>query len=175
MTVIEFHEKLNEIDFKNGVNLQSLDSYLLACLTQLEINKDQNPSYELFLLMFDNARNGKRMKFDPSWKKIEDNWNQTNFNKLTECEKTMQKFQNLAADLIHTKEVRSQPNYVEKEYRFDWDSESGLRFFNGTTPHAILKYTATSFIGKYHASAYQETKVPWDEFWNPIEIGINYE
>lgn len=175
MTLVEFHKELNKINFKVGINIESLSLYLLACLFQLDLNEDEEPTFELFLIMYDKARNGKRVNFDPTWKEIEDNWNQTNFNKLTECDKTKQQFQILTADLIHTKEVRSQPNYAKKEYRYEWDSESGLRFFNGTTPNAILKYTATRLEGEYQPSAYLETNVSWNEFWIPFEFGISYE
>ncbi len=175
MTFVEFNEELNKIDFENGENTLSLDSYLLACLCQLEINKDQEPSFELFLMMYDKARNEEQLDFDPSWKEIEDVWDQPNFSELSDFDKTVMQFQILVADLIHTKEVRSKPNYIHKEYGFEWDSESGLRFFNGTTPSSILKYSATRLVGEYQAVDYQETKVTWNDFWAPIEFGIGYE
>ncbi|MFK7774446.1 MAG: hypothetical protein AB8F94_20050 [Saprospiraceae bacterium] len=171
MTLVEFNENLNKIDFKLGDNIQSLENYLLACLTQLEIHKSIEPSYQIFLLIFDQARNGSKVDFDPSWKEL----NRDEFDYLSELEGVKADLQSLAADLIQTREIQSHPDYVKKENRFEWDSEGGVRFYNGTTPDAILGYAATRFEGEYHESAFQEKKVTWKEFTYPIWTGISYE
>lgn len=64
MTLVEFHQKLFNIDFELGINIQPLEKYLLACLAQMNIQKDKKPSYELFLLMYDHAKNGQCENFD---------------------------------------------------------------------------------------------------------------
>lgn len=171
MTLVEFNEKLNKIDFKQGNNILRLENYLLACLTQLNLNKNKEPSYELFLSMFDEARSCERVDFDFSWKEMI----RSEFEKLSEWERVRNSLRSLAADLIHTREIRSRTDYIKKEYLFEWDSEGGIRFYNGTTPNAILGYAATRFEGEYPASAFQENKVTWKEFSYPIWIGISYE
>ncbi len=174
MTFADFHKQLNTIDFENGENVESLEKYLLACLAQLNLNKDKEPTFELFLSMYDKARNGPCMDFDPSWKELDDPNRKWDSNQ-SDWDRTLEQFHILAADLIHTREVRSRPGYVGKSYPFEWDSESGRRFYNGTTPNAILKYSATRFIGEYPPEAFEESPARWIEFWEQFEIGISYE
>ena len=182
MTLVEFHKKLFEIDLDNGVNTISLEKYLLACLTQLNINKDKEPSYELFLSMYDQSRDGQCEDFDPLWKEMnypEEKWKifGANINKQIqmEWEYSRDEIRFLITDLIHTKEVRGQLDDRKKSPMGEWDTERGLRFYNGTTPNSILKYTATRFEREYSPESFQEGKVTWVEFWNTIIIGIVYE
>ena len=111
MTLVEFNENLNKIDFKSGANIQRFENYLLACLTQMDLYKDKEPSYELFLLIFDQARNGSKVDFNLAWKELDE----SESDDLTEWEKVRNSFRSLAADLIHTRKVRGRDGYIKKE------------------------------------------------------------
>jgi len=172
MTRVEFDKKLADLDFKTGENTQDLADYFLACLAGLEKYKNETPSYELFLKIFDDARNGPRANFDLSWEKTK----VSDHDNLTEWEILVLELQSLTADLIHTKKVRSQPDYKPKyKMIFEWDTEGGKRFYNGTTPGAIMGYSATRLEEEYQPSDYEVGEVSWDRFFWPIEIGISYE
>lgn len=172
MTLAKFNEQLANIDFTTGANTPLLEDYLLACLALLKSYRHEKPSYELFLSIFDQARNGIKEEFDPSWAKI----NRSEMDlELYGWEIITNELKFLVADLIHSKAVRSQPGYVGRPMVFEWVSESGLRFCNGTTPEKILVYGATRFTGEYEPFAFQEREVTWNDFINPIEIGIYYE
>lgn len=178
MTLVEFDENLAKIDFTEGINIQTLENYFLACLAQLEIYKDENPSFELFLAIFDQARNGVRADFDLSWKESYEKEKELVHSELEELagwEKITHELRSLVTDLIYTREVRSQPNYIGRKMLYEWDTEGGVRFYNGTTPNSILGYAATRFKGEYPPAAFQEVKVGWEKFTDPIWIGISYE
>ncbi len=175
MTLVEFNENLNKIDFKKGANIETLDNYLLACLAQLNRYKNKEPSYELFLVIFDQARNGPREDFDSSWKASYVPEEESESDDLAGWKRLRDGIRFLTADLIHTKVIRSHPDYIEKVNLYEWDSEGGIRFYNGTTPDAILGYAATRFEGEYDANAFQNNKVTWQEFSYPIWVGISYE
>lgn len=178
MTLVEFHKNLDQIDFNEGTNTLKLADYLLACLAQLNLSKNQKPSYQLFLSIYDQARNCSKAEFDPSWKeKYPPNFEMA-ASELTdeqEWEQLIIELRSLIADLIHTEEVQNQPGHLKKEDRYEWITEGGIKFYNGTTPHSILKYAATRFEGEYPTSAFQEQEVTWEEFADPIWIGISYE
>ncbi len=178
MTLVEFDKHLNQIDFSKGANIQRLDDYLLACLAQLDLHKDKQPSYELFLMIYDQARNGPKVDFESSWKELygpDKEPTDPEFNGLSEWENLREELRSLITDLIHTRAVRSQPGYIKQKHYFEWDSEGGVRFYNGTTPGAILGYAATRFEGEYHAGAFQEREVTWGGFSGSLWIGISYE
>ena len=160
--------------------LVSLEKYLLACLTQLDLNKDKRPSYELFLKMYDQSRNGECEDFDPSWKKMDDpseKWGQYDLatNRRVGWEKTRDEFRFLVADLTHTKEIRDEFADMTTLPLGEWKTEKGLRFYNGTSPGSILTYTATRFGGEDPQEFFQDPKVKWEIFWETILIGIIYE
>lgn len=178
MTRVEFDENLAKIDFTDGINSSSLENYLLACLFQLEIYKDETPSYELFLSIFDQARNSQKVVFELYWKEQyspEKKWIEYEWNNLTEWERAVHELRSLTTDLIHTRELRSQPDYLERKMLYEWDTEGGVRFYNGTTPGSILGYAATRFEGEYSHQAYEEIDLSWQSFTDPLWIGISYE
>lgn len=172
MTLAEFDKQLANIDFNTGVNTLLLEDYLLACLALLKVYRNKKPSYELFLSIFDQARSGIKEEFDPSWAKI---IKSEMDSELYGWEIITNELKILAADLIHTRKVRSQPGYIGRPMVFEWDTEGGVRFYNGTTISAILGYAATRFESEYTPRAFQEIKVNWEEFTYPIWIGISYE
>ena len=178
MTLFEFHKKLIKIDFSTGNNIIRLENYLLACLAQLDLYKNKEPSFKLFLSMYDQARNDPKIEINSNSKKFDNPEKEkveSEFDDFKEWREVRHELKSLAIDLIQTREIRSQPGYTKKENLYEWDSEGGVRFYNGTTPESILGYAATRFEGEYHANAYQENKVTWIEFSNPIWIGISYE
>lgn len=178
MTRVEFDKCLSEIDFNEGVNTDKLENYLLGCLSQLEVYRHKKTSYELFLKIYTQARSGSRVEFDLLWKELynsEQNWLESEWDNLTDWERVVHELRSLATDLINTREVRSQPDYIEKKMTFEWDSEGGVRFYNGTTPDSILGYAATRFEGEYSPTAYQEREIMWSDFTDPLWIGISYE
>lgn len=179
MTRVEFDQELAQIDFEEGANVGLLEDYLLACLSQLELNKHKTPSYDLFLMIFDRARGGPKMEFDASWRKTYDPANRyihADWHYATGWESVMHELRSLITDLIHTREVRNRAGYQgPKMWPGEWDTEGGVRFYNGTTPRSILGYAATRMEGEYLADAFQERKVDWEEFTDPIWIGISYE
>jgi hypothetical protein len=176
MTRVEFDRNLDKINFMDGANTHVLEDYLLSCLDQLEIYKPKEPSYELFLLIFDQARNGPKKDFDLSWKELYNPQNKSKLNDLSGWERATNELRFLVTDLVHTREVRSRPDYIERKmWPGEWDTEGGVRFYNGTTISAILGYAATRFESEYPPMAFQERKVNWEEFTYPIWIGISYE
>jgi len=177
MTQVEFNKNLFKIEFECGINVLPLEKYLLACLIQLEKYKDEKPSFELFLLMYDQARTGQCDVFDPAWKEIEfpqEKRKRLEFKDQMEWDKARNEFRFLIADLIHTRKVRTPSGQVESSSH-EWETEKGLRFYNGTTPDSILKYAATRFENEYQSTAFLDSKVTWMNFWEPIIIGIIYE
>ncbi|MEL7421370.1 MAG: hypothetical protein AAFN81_00180 [Bacteroidota bacterium] len=178
LTLVAFNEQLNTIDFAEGANVDRLEDYLLACLAQLELYKNHSPSYDLFLTIFDQARTGPKVKFEESWKDIYapgQDWPEAKWDALSGWERVNHQLRTLATDLIHTRAVRGQAGEAAEEAHYEWDSEGGVRFYNGTTPKSILTYAATRFVGAYPPAAYQVGEVGWDDFVNPLWIGIIYE
>lgn len=178
MNIVEFNKQLYKIKLAEGRNVNLLEDYLLACLAKIEEYKDQSPTFQLFLKIYDEARNGPRVEFNPDWLEAssttpdEDSYNE---EQDTDWFSLRRRLRQLSAEMIHTREVRSRPDSTYVDNPFDWTSESGIRFYNGTTPAAILHYAATRFEGEYPALSYKKTEVGWLEFEHPLRIGISYE
>lgn len=175
MTQVEFDNNLKKINFNDGVNTPLLEDFLLACLSQLEECRFEKPSLELFLTIFDQARNGPRVEFDSSWKDKYSPEKKSELNELAGWDRVTNELRFLVTDLIHTRKVRNQSGYIENQSLYEWDTEGGVRFYNGTTPCTILGYAATRFTDEYHPAAFQEREVDWDKFTDAIWIGISYE
>lgn len=171
MTRVEFDKKLSEIDFLNGKNT-SLENFLLACLYQLELYKHKSPSYENFLEIFMNAKDGQKADFDISWKNLTTN---SKVESNSKWEVFLNGIRTLIFDLINTKKIRSEPNQSKDNIFGEWVTEGGIKFYNGVTPSSILGYAATRFEGEYPLASYKEREVTWEEFMWPIWIGISYE
>ncbi|WP_299677106.1 hypothetical protein [uncultured Tenacibaculum sp.] len=122
MKLISFYENLRKIDFNEGRNTQTLEDYLLACLTLLDLYKEEKPSYELFLLIYDQARNGLKVDFNLFWEDyykppIEKNIKPKFYN-LSYWKNILSKIRNLNFEIINKKELNNE--YVIK--LTDWES-----------------------------------------------------
>jgi len=205
MTLYNFYENLGEIDFDKGHNSQTLEDYLLACLTLLDLHRHKQPSYELFLLIYDQARNGSKANYNLFWKehykpkmklikpKFSDLiywknilkkirtffrliYKEEDIKELSEWESVRDSLRSLAVDLINTRNVRGENNYKNEENEWgEWFTEKGEKFYNGNTPDAILAYAARRWTEKVSLKSYEKDKITWGCFSDPIWFGIKYE